>query len=234
MKQVVIIAIFFVCFALTANAQPKLEVVGGNTYDWGKVTPKVLTTKIQIKNIGNKTLFISKVKPSCGCTTAPMDRRTLEPGEIGTMSVNMSLDISVTGKVVKKIDITSNDPITPDTTIYLQCMVVTPIEVKPHAFFKFDNLQVGYESSSTVTIKNMSDTTITLSNFEIHPEFVTINVANQVVLKPGESFDLTAKLRPSSEGQINITVKFNLSHPDLKQFTVSGYADVKPTDLFKF
>lgn len=234
MKKVVIIAILFVCFALTANAQPKLEVIGGNTYDWGKVTLKVLTTKIRIKNVGDKTLFISKVKPSCGCTTAPMDRRSLEPGEIGTMNVNLSLDISSTGKIVKKIDISSNDPVTPDTTIYLQCMIVTPLEIKPHAYLKFEDMQVGFESTSTITIKNVSDTTITLSGFEIYPDFVNINVANQVVLKPGESFDLIAKIRPSEEGKINLTVKFLTSHPDLKQLSISGFGEVKSSNLFKF
>lgn len=234
MKQVVIVVILFICCAFTANAQPKIEFIGGNTYDWGKVTPKVLSTKIKIKNAGNKTLFISKVKPGCGCTTAPMDKRSLEPGEIGTMSVNLSLDISNTGKIVKKIDISSNDPISPDTTIYLQCMIVTPIEVTPHAFFRFENLQVGYESKSTVTIKNVSDTTITLSHFETSPDFVSINVSNQVVLKPGESFNLTAKLRPSDEGQINVTVKFLTSHPDMKQFTVSGFGKVESSNLFKY
>jgi hypothetical protein len=234
MKQLVITAILFVFLSLNAMAQPKLQVVGGNTYDWGKVTPKVLTTKIQIQNVGNKTLFISKVKPSCGCTTAPMDRRTLEPGEIGTMNVNLSLDISYTGKVVKKIDISSNDPVTPDTVIYLQCMVVTPIEVTPHAYLSFKDMQVGYESSSTVTIKNVSDTIITLSNFEKSPDFMSINIANQVVLKPGESFELTAKMRPSNADKIYLNIKFNTTHPDLKQFTISGYGNPKDSDLFKF
>jgi hypothetical protein len=140
----------------------------------------------------------------------------------------------MTGKVVKKIDVSSNDPISPDTTIYLQCMIVTPIEVTPHAFFRFENLQVGYESKATVTIKNVSDTTITLSHFEVNPDFVSINVSNQVVLKPGESFNLTAKLRPSDEGQISVTVKFLTSHPDMKQFTVSGFAKVEASNLFKY
>ncbi len=234
MKNVVIIAILFVCFALSANAQPKLEVVGGNTYDWGKVTPKVLTAKIQIRNVGDKTLFISKVHPSCGCTTAPMDKRTLEPGEIGTLSVNLSLDISYTGKVTKKIDITSNDPVTPDTCIYLQCMIVTPLEFKPHAYISYKDLQIGYESSETTTITNVSDTMITLSDFEVRPEFLNINVVDKVVLKPGESFDLTAKIRPNEEGQINLTIKFLTTHPDLKQFTINGFGVVKPSNLFKF
>jgi hypothetical protein len=113
-------------------------------------------------------------------------------------------------------------------------LIVTPLEIKPHAYLNFESLQVGFESTTKVTIKNVSDTTITLSGFEIHPDIITINVTNQVVLKPGESFDLIAKIRPSEEGQINVTVKFLTTHPEMKQFTISGFGNVKATDLFKF
>jgi predicted CDP-diglyceride synthetase/phosphatidate cytidylyltransferase len=51
-------------FALTvAAAQPKMEFVGGDTYNWGKVSPKdsPLKTVMKMKNTGDEVLVITEV-----------------------------------------------------------------------------------------------------------------------------------------------------------------------------
>ena len=42
--------------AATAYAQPKIEIKGGDTYDWGNVTDvsKPLAGQVEIKNTGDK------------------------------------------------------------------------------------------------------------------------------------------------------------------------------------
>ena len=53
MKKLVLTAISLLLAASMAYAQPKIEIMGGNKQDWGKVSPKdsPLKTKVKIKNI---------------------------------------------------------------------------------------------------------------------------------------------------------------------------------------
>lgn len=67
----------FVFAASLAFAQPKISIQGGDTQDWGKVKPKdsPLKASIKITNEGSEELKISDVRPGCGCTTAPLDKK---------------------------------------------------------------------------------------------------------------------------------------------------------------
>src|SRR5437667_12794840 len=71
----------------SAKAQPvgKIEIVGGDTYNWGNVQPGELKATIQVKNTGQGDLKITDVHPGCGCTvTSPIDKNPLKPGETGS------------------------------------------------------------------------------------------------------------------------------------------------------
>src|SRR6056300_1776529 len=105
MKKLVLTSIALLLVASMAYAQPKIEVIGGNKHDWGKVSPKdsPLKTKVKIKNTGNEQLVITNVKPSCGCTTAPLDKDKLKPGEVATVNVtfNVGSKAGVNSKTIR-------------------------------------------------------------------------------------------------------------------------------------
>ena len=69
----------------------------GDTYDWGTVWVKsetVLETQVKIFNSGKDTLVISEVHPSCGCTTAPIDKDRIEPAGYAVLSISLTPGIS--------------------------------------------------------------------------------------------------------------------------------------------
>ena len=77
---------FFVltfCLSGLVIAQPQMEIIGGDTYNWGKVKPgkNPLKATILVRNIGNEELHITQVRPGCGCTTAPLDKDKLKQGD---------------------------------------------------------------------------------------------------------------------------------------------------------
>src|SRR5687767_4251785 len=76
-------------FTVSANAQGRVDVIGGDTYDWGKVVPGELQAVIEIKNSGDSVLKIDRVQPGCGCTTSPIDKNVLAPGESGKINVKL-------------------------------------------------------------------------------------------------------------------------------------------------
>ena len=84
-------AVVTVCASAAASAQGTLEIIGGDTYDWGTVAPGKLTTTVEVKNTGAQDLKITEVRPGCGCTAAPIDKNLLNPNEIGMKLVLLSM-----------------------------------------------------------------------------------------------------------------------------------------------
>ena len=121
MKKLMMIAAMICIASISAFAQPKLVIQGGDTHDWGTVKqPKEpLKAVVVIRNDGTDTLKISDVKPGCGCTTAPLDKKVLLPGEQTNMNVTLNVGSS-SGNVHKTVRISSNDPINKDRILSLK------------------------------------------------------------------------------------------------------------------
>jgi hypothetical protein len=208
---------------------PKLEIVGGDTYDWKKVTPKdmPLKAKIQLKNTGNDILKIAEVKPGCGCTTAPLDKNELKPGEIATMDVTLTIGGNSSQMVSKSIRIASNDPDEPNKMLFLKANIYHAIEILSPAFFGFNEMTVGNETTAIARVKNNSTVDLTLSNFEMTPETAKINVNKQVVLKTGETFEFKAIVKPNAVGYYNCSLRMKTDNADTPDLMIYGYGQVK-------
>lgn len=218
--------------ASMAYAGPKLEIIGGNTQDWGKVTPKdsPLKTKVKLKNVGDELLIITNVKPSCGCTTAPLDKDKLKPGEVATIDVSFNVG-SRAGVNSKTIRISTNDPANSTVIYRLSADVQKSISMEP-SYFAFNQMEVGKEATSKVTVKNTSSKTITFSDFRKSPSDMSINMSGKKTLKPGESMNIIAKITPSTPGYINCWVKMKTTSDDDPEVSISGYGSVKESPIF--
>lgn len=214
-------------------AQPKIEIVGGDSYDWGTVKPTQdpLKAKVKIKNVGNEVLKITEVKPGCGCTTAPLDKNELKPGEEATLDVTLRI-AGYSGNVVKSIRIASNDPNNPSKYLYLKANVFHPISVTPTSYFAFNEMTVGQEATAKVTLKNNTNESIIISDVQVAPENLNVNLPKKLTLKAGESYEIVAKVVPDKKGYFNCTIKMKTSNPDQKEIVIPGYGNVKESQLF--
>src|SRR5262249_6969432 len=60
-------------------------------YDFGKVDAGTLVKhEYMFTNIGNQTLVVSNVQPSCGCTTAGAWDKVVEPGKTGIIPIQFN------------------------------------------------------------------------------------------------------------------------------------------------
>ena len=111
------------------KSPPKIKVIP-ETYDFGKIPPEKVNHTFSVESIGGSTLEIFKVSTSCGCTTASIDRRMIEPGESAKMVVNFDPTLhdsskkGETGQMKREIYIRSNDPEAPEKTIAITATVV--------------------------------------------------------------------------------------------------------------
>lgn len=219
-------ALVAVCMAGTAYAQGKLEIVGGDTYDWGTVAPGKLNTVIEVKNAGNGELKINEVRPSCGCTAAPIDKNLLQPGEIGKISI--TLDVSTrSGPVEKTVSITSSDAANAVQVLRLRANVYKPLNVTPAQYMVISDGKVGVESAATpVRISNASKETITIYPPELSQGNVKIrfDMNGKKELKPGEEYELKAYVTPQEESHVYGQLKMKSSSTEMPSldFNISG------------
>lgn len=233
MKTFFSIAFAFIALSLVAISQPKMEIIGGVEHNWGKVKPSDSPLKhtIKIKNSGNEQLVIRNVKPSCGCTTAPLDKDKLQPGETANIDVKMNIG-NRAGKTLKTITISSNDPKNSMVVYKLNADVKKSITIEPVRYFAFNQMEVGKEESASVTIKNTGDEAVTISDFSVKPDDLKINLKGKKTLKPGESVKLTAKITPTKPGYLNCNVSFVTTSKEDPKVSISGYGSVKESPIF--
>jgi hypothetical protein len=227
MKNLVlsVFAILF-AFSISVFADPVLEIEGGTTYDWGNVKPEnsPLNAKIKIWNKGDQLLEIKKVKPGCGCTTAPLDTNLVPPGKFATLQVSLNV-ASYNGPVTKSISIMSNDPKTDHTVLFLKANIVKPVAVFPQ-FLTFSRLFVNQEEESRITLTNNTDKVIKITDIQVTPLDMKINLKKNDLLPVKEPFTLIGTYTPKEAGRFNCSVVITTDCQDMQNITINGWGNI--------
>lgn len=79
----------------------------------------------KIENKGQKELVIKTVFSTCGCTIPTMKTKHIAPGSSADMEVVMNTSMKQ-GDVKKPIEVRSNDPVNPVSTLYVTAKVTSP------------------------------------------------------------------------------------------------------------
>jgi hypothetical protein len=219
--RICMVAWFILLSAISTFAQegkssgPKLYLPE-TMWDFGYV-PKTGTVShtYQIKNIGEDTLIIVKVRTTCGCTTAPLSKERLAPGETADMEVVFDPRRIKVGETSKRLQVISNDSADPFADVRFTAKVgmksslvtVTPTEVD------FDTVSLGTEEVRALTLKNTSGEMLSVSVIEGPGDGLDVDLKAQS-LEPGESIQLGLKLRNDKAPgniQTSLTLDFECS-----------------------
>ncbi|MEE9554659.1 MAG: DUF1573 domain-containing protein [candidate division Zixibacteria bacterium] len=134
-------------------------------WDFGRV-PRghIVYHNFAFRNIGSDTLIITKVKPTCGCTAAPLSTDRIAPGD--TAKISVTLDTSkLRGKVRKFVNIDCNDPVNPYYKITFAAEIDSlnkDLVVEPF-IADFGEFASGSGPKITLEIKNGSSSSLTLA-----------------------------------------------------------------------
>lgn len=224
----------FVGATLIACGQPKLEVIGGETYDWGKVKPPkegFLEAEIKMKNVGTGGMLkLVEIKPGCGCTKTDPDKTELNPGEISTMKVRLNISPTQSGPLTKSITVRSTGGA--DTTVtylFLKADVQRALQLSPTVFLSFTDMKVGQEAQAKIEISNNDTRDITLSDVVTDNKLV-VNIGGSKTLKPGEKFEIVARTIPQAKGSYTAKVTFKTDHPDHPTMDIMAYGMVMESE----
>lgn len=103
------------------TSYPKLNFFE-TEHNFGTVNEgKVVEYIFGFENNGNAQLKIKDVKTSCGCTAALVSSKLVEPGDKGTLKVELDTS-NIKGKMSRTVSVNSNDPKDPVKilTVYAQ------------------------------------------------------------------------------------------------------------------
>jgi hypothetical protein len=219
-------------FSATAFAQGRVVVINGETYNWGKVVPGELQAVIEIQNGGDSVLKIDRVQPGCGCTTSPIDKNVLAPGEIGKISVKLDAR-NRSGALHKIITVYSDDPKNPQKVINLTAEIKPVLEFRPTEWFLVNGAIVGKETASSVRIVNTGDAPFTIFPPElVNGNFkVRFNVKEKQELQPGQEVEVTAFVTPSTVGAMSGSIRLKTSTKEYPMKELTVYGDVVAASL---
>ena len=82
----------------------KDTIINFGTINMGEKT----SILFEFTNTGNQPLYLTEVKPSCGCTVANYTKNAIAPGEKGNVTASFDSNKSHPGSVTKNIFVTSN------------------------------------------------------------------------------------------------------------------------------
>ena len=128
MKRIVFIAFFIFLTQSLSNAQPVANFTEVD-YDFGNVSEGDMTEHVfEFSNTGDTDLLIEKVVATSGSTKAVASSKELKPGEKG--SIRVAIDMrGKKGFFSKTVDVYTNDPINPVTTLSMKIHIKDQIHL---------------------------------------------------------------------------------------------------------
>lgn len=225
MKNLLAIILALFVASMSVFAQPKLEMENGDEYNWGDVKPSdsPLKAKVKIYNKGDQDLHITNVRPGCGCTTAPLDKKVVPPNDFATLDITLNVGTG-TDNIIKSILIESTDPSRKSFNYYIKANVKRPIAAFPQ-YFVFNELYFNTEASSKVILKNTTDKEIKILNVKVSPESAKVNLKKDDILPPQKEITLEAIFTPLVMGANNIRVAITTDHPDTPLLELNGWGN---------
>ena len=171
-----------------APAVPRISFDALN-FDFGKIPADTkVSHRFKVTNTGQAPLNITRLNPSCGCTSTVLGKWTLAPGESTEVEVNFN-PAGFRGLSHKSIQVVSDDPASPTTTLTFQADVVREISPSTDSVF-FQDLVRSTPRRASVKFSSGTDKPVVLTEAKA----------------PGAPY-LTAALRPDgNDAWVDITL----------------------------
>ncbi len=191
-------ALIFI-IAHVALSQPKLsldksEVDLGVIYSGMKKKGKIV-----LKNIGNDTLRIFSVQPSCGCTAVKQPKGFLLPNESDVAEVEFA-SAGYGGRVEKHVTITTNDPTSQKVIVKLIVNIkeiLHPLHGSSRVFF--NNPPLDTTSTQKLSLINVSGEPMHIKGVSIQSPNVQV-ILGKERLKPNDTLEIQIVIKPEKIG----------------------------------
>lgn len=190
-QLLVSVATLGLTFAAQA-AQPKITL-STELWDFGDVWyGQKLNSSVTIKNEGDEALKINRVRASCGCTAGQAKKNILQPGE--STEVAVSFDSKKRqGQVNTQVNIFSNDPDRPQSTIYLKGFVKRAVGINPIGGCVLRGMDPAAVVTGKATITNQVDEPMNIEIKSVDTKNFEVELKE---IEPGKVYEVLATSKP--------------------------------------
>jgi hypothetical protein len=154
---------------------PKIEVVGGNIYDFGVMRRNAKAThSFTIKNVGDGPLDLRVTGSTCKCTVGTLRNGTLAPGE--STVVDMEWEAKTTSRTFgQSATLKTTDPTQGELSLEVRGTVVDLIDAEP-ASWNLGDVAASGEIELQTTLYNHSQSPIKITDVSwLDPKFQSIS-----------------------------------------------------------
>lgn len=209
---------------------PKIEFATP-IYDFGKTkSGEPVRYTYYFTNTGDGVLEITRVQPSCGCTTAGEFSKKVEPGQTGTIPIQFNSG-NFNGQVFKTITVSSSAKNQPTTVLQLKGTIWKAIEFAP-AYSVITLAPDAPSGATTVRITNNLEEPLTLFEPQCNNQAFSAELKTNV---PGKGFELTitAKRALAVLGTMNGQITMKTLSTNTPVLTVPFWANIQsPVMIF--
>jgi hypothetical protein len=132
-------------------------------FDFGKISADAkVSHQFKVSNSGQAPLNITRLNPSCGCTSTVLGKWTLAPGESTQIEVSFN-PAGFRGLSRKSIQVVSDDPASPTTTLTFEADVVREIMPSTDSVF-FQDLVRTVPRKASVKLSTGTDRPVALTD----------------------------------------------------------------------
>ena len=175
-----------------------------------------------VRNNGNLTLEITRVKPSCGCTVVNTSQTSVPPGQTTEIKARLSLRGRL-GPQHKTIFVECNDPATPTMTLLLEGTAISELQVTPTQVF-FGRITADTAVTGVVDVVIQGTNAIKITKLEAN--IPQLSVTNRLA-DDGKSFKLfIVTTPPLARGTLRGNVHLETDHPKYPAIDISASAFV--------
>lgn len=199
--------LFCSLFAFSAD-QAKIIVVGPAKIDFGKYPANEKKEAFFIlKNTGNSLLKIKKIRKTCGCSEAVVDKKELKPLETAKLKSSV-LPNSISGAFSKNIYVESNDPKEHFLCLTLQGNSMPIAKIKPKDKIYAGTLKTGQKWTQDFLIEpTQKDVEL------IAPELLDKNFKASLVKRKDGKYDLKIEFHGDKQGAFKKKILLPVKKP---------------------
>ena len=207
-----------------ANPEPAPKIVCAEpTFHFGEMdNAQDVEHTFIVRNEGNLTLEITRVKPTCGCTVVNTSQTSVPPGESTEIKARLSLRGRL-GPQHKSIAVESNDPLTPSLNLLLEGTAIAELQVTPTQIF-FGRITADSAVTGIVDVIVQGSNAVTITKLESSVPQLT--VTNRPA-DDGRGYKVTiATAPPLDRGTLRGNIHMETDHPKYPAFDIPASAFV--------
>jgi hypothetical protein len=210
---------FLVLLTLASGARAQLLFDSKSVEKTANWDDTQLVAEFPFHNIGTHPVKILRVKPSCDCTVASLEKDTVAPGSAGTIKVTFNLG-NRRGTEIKTIAILTDDHTHSDTVLRLVATIPELMRLEPALVFwrigeKPEPKQITIHAASSIPIP---DITVSSTDPSFKTELRSVTEGREYIVTVTPKSTAT-----SSKTEIQLTSSFKQYRGGISK----AYAHVK-------